>query len=158
MRRKGRVASIQKCTAWGEQNPTRRTPTPLGISSCDSASTQLTCMQARRGSANDSCDTNFGSVYSSAACVNFNGLTVIAGSTTSVPTMVVLSGPESGPLAFLKGHKLGLGTPSFIKSELDAWSATQPAWVDVLYASTFGGIQVCGTQLGVSACRQGVSR
>ncbi|KAK2079166.1 hypothetical protein QBZ16_002857 [Prototheca wickerhamii] len=52
--------------------------------------------------------------------------------------MVVLSGPESGPLAFLKGHKLGLGTPSFIKSELDAWSATQPAWVDVLYASTFG--------------------
>ena len=29
MRRKGRVASIQKSTAWGEQNPTRRTPTPL---------------------------------------------------------------------------------------------------------------------------------
>lgn len=56
--------------------------------------------------------------------------------------MSVLQLPETGPLAFLKGHKLGLGTPAFIKAHFDAWTATQAIWVDVVSATSFGGVQV----------------
>lgn len=58
------------------------------------------------------------------------------------PQMSVLQLPETGPLAFLKGHKLGLGTPAFIKAHFDAWTATQAIWVDVVSATSFGGVQV----------------
>lgn len=56
--------------------------------------------------------------------------------------MAVAQQPKAGPLDFMKGHKIGLGTPAYIKSQIEAWSATQSPWVDALTSTTLGGAQV----------------